>query len=48
MIDREILGVSMSYPPCPVPPPPQPKNQNIKIIRRWNVLTAKNIILIKV
>lgn len=25
MIDREILGVSMAYPPCPVPPPPQSK-----------------------
>ena len=48
MIDREILGVSMAYPLCPVPLPPQPKNQNIKVIRRWNILMAKNIILIKV
>ena len=30
MIDREILGVSMGYPPCPVPPPPQPKKLKYK------------------
>lgn len=30
MIDREILGNSMSYPPCPVPPPPQPEKPKYK------------------
>lgn len=30
MIDREILGVSMDYPSCPVPPPPQPKKSKYK------------------
>ena len=30
MIDREILGNSMSYPPCPVPPPAQPKKPKYK------------------